>query len=258
MLTSRALIFNSPPMTVSNIWITSYIVYSTSIKEKVTGGTDMSDCILVIGAHPDDELLGTAGTLKKFVNEGYKVISVITALGRKEEAHHIQKFGRLANQEIGIEEVIFLEHVNLELEMIPLHELTKEIEQLIKRYKPVKIFTHHYGDLNKDHQITFQAVLTAARPIPYMPPIELITFETVSSSEWGAFGCEKTFKPNYFVDVTETMENKLNALKHYDLEMRAFPHPRSYEGIEYLGRVRGMSVGVPYAEAFEIIRRVWK
>lgn len=64
MLTSRALIFNSPPMTVSNIWITSYIVYSTSIKEKVTGGTDMSDCILVIGAHPDDELLGTAGTLK--------------------------------------------------------------------------------------------------------------------------------------------------------------------------------------------------
>ncbi|MED4051918.1 PIG-L deacetylase family protein [Priestia megaterium] len=218
----------------------------------------MSDCILVIGAHPDDELLGTAGTLKKFVDEGYKVVSVITALGRKEEAHHIQHFSRLANKEIGIEEVVFLEHINLELEMIPLHELTKEIEHLIKKYKPVKIFTHHHGDLNRDHQITFQAVLTATRPLPYTPPIELITFETVSSSEWGAFTCEKTFKPNYFVDITTTMESKLSALKHYDLEMREFPHPRSYEGIEHLGRLRGMSVGVPYAEAFEIIRRIWK
>ncbi|MFP7159760.1 MULTISPECIES: PIG-L deacetylase family protein [Priestia] len=218
----------------------------------------MSNCILVIGAHPDDELLGTAGTLKKLVDEGYKVISVITALGRKEEAHHIQQFGRLANKEIGIDEVVFLEHVNLELEMIPLHELTKEIEQLIQKYKPVKIFTHHYGDLNKDHQITFQAVLTAARPLPNTPPIELITFETVSSSEWNASTPDKTFKPNYFVDVTAHMECKLNALRYYDIEMRDFPHPRSYEGIEYLGRLRGMSVGVPYAEAFEIIRRVWK
>ncbi|WP_129709789.1 PIG-L deacetylase family protein [Priestia megaterium] len=218
----------------------------------------MSNCILVIGAHPDDELLGTAGTLKKLVDEGYKVISVITALGRKEEAHHIQRFGRLANKEIGIDEVIFLEHINLELEMIPLHELTKEIEQLIQKYKPVKIFTHHYGDLNKDHQITFQAVLTAARPLPNTPPIELITFETVSSSEWNASTPDKIFKPNYFVDVTAHMEYKLNALRHYDIEMRDFPHPRSYEGIEYLGRLRGMSVGVPYAEAFEIIRRVWK
>ncbi|MFE3893003.1 PIG-L deacetylase family protein [Priestia sp. YIM B13446] len=218
----------------------------------------MSNYILVIGAHPDDELLGTAGTLKKLVDEGYKVISVITALGRKEEAHHIQQFGRLANKEIGIDEVIFLKHVNLELEMIPLHELTKEIEQLIQKYKPVKIFTHHYGDLNKDHQITFQAVLTAARPLPNTSPIELITFETVSSSEWNASTPDKTFKPNYFVDVTAHMECKLNALRHYDIEMRDFPHPRSYEGIEYLGRLRGMSVGVPYAEAFEIIRRVWK
>lgn len=245
-------------MTVSNIWTIPYIIYSTSIEEKATGGTNMSNCILVIGAHPDDELLGTAGTLKKLVDAGYKVISVITALGRKEENHHIHQFGRLANKEIGINEVIFLEHANLELEMIPLHELTKEIEQLIQKYKPVKIFTHHYGDLNRDHQITFQAVLTATRPLPDTTPIELITFETVSSSEWGTYTPEKTFKPNYFVDVTATMEFKLNALKHYDVEMRKFPHPRSYEGIEYLGRLRGMSVGVPYAEAFEIIRRVWK
>ncbi|WP_020062098.1 PIG-L deacetylase family protein [Bacillus sp. 123MFChir2] len=218
----------------------------------------MKECILVIGAHPDDELLGSGGTLKRLVEEGHQVISIITALGRKEEAHHIQQLGRCANKEIGIEEVIFLEHANLELELIPLHQLTKEIEQFIQIYKPSKIFTHHYGDLNMDHYVTFQAVLTATRPLPNQQPIELITFETVSSSEWNIHTNDKSFKPNYFVNITDQIDSKITALKHYDVEMRDFPHPRSYEGVEYLGRVRGMTIGVPYAEAFEVIRRVWK
>ncbi|WP_335871209.1 PIG-L deacetylase family protein [Bacillus sp. 2205SS5-2] len=217
----------------------------------------MNKTVLIIAAHPDDELLGSAGTLKRLVDQGYHVVSIITALGRKEEAHHIQQFSRKANKEIGIKNVIFLKHTNLELEMVPLHELTKEIEELIELYQPVKIFTHHYGDLNRDHQITFQAVLTATRPIPGKPPIEIITFETVSSSEWNIATNDKSFKPNYYVDITTTFESKIAALKHYDVEMREFPHPRSYEGIKYLANIRGMTVGVPYAEAFEIIRRVW-
>lgn len=218
----------------------------------------MKDCVLVIGAHPDDELLGSGGTLKRLVDDGYQVVSVITALGRKEEVHHMQQFSRLANKELGIEEVIFLNHANLELELLPLHELTKEIEQLIQTYQPSKIFTHHYGDVNRDHQITFQAVLTATRPLPNKKPIELLTFETVSSSEWNVNTNDKTFKPNYFVNITNQMDAKIAALKHYEVEMRDFPHPRSYEGVEYLGRVRGMTIGVPYAEAFELIRRIWQ
>ncbi|MFD0770276.1 PIG-L deacetylase family protein [Bacillus sp. CGMCC 1.60114] len=218
----------------------------------------MKERILVIGAHPDDELLGSGGTLKRLVDEGHHVVSIITALGRKEEAHHIQQLGRCANKEIGIEEVIFLQNANLELELIPLHQLTKQIEKLIQVYKPNKIFTHHYGDLNIDHHITFQAVLTATRPLPNQQPIELITFETVSSSEWNIHTNDKSFKPNYFVNITDQIDSKIAALKHYDVEMRDFPHPRSYEGVQYLGRVRGMTIGVPYAEAFEVIRRVWK
>lgn len=218
----------------------------------------MKECILVIGAHPDDELLGSGGTLKRLVDEGHRVISIITALGRKEEAHHIQQLGRCANKAVGIEEVIFLQNANLELELIPLHQLTKQIEQLIQIYKPNKIFTHHYGDLNIDHQITFQAVLTATRPLPNQQPIELITFETVSSSEWNIHTNDKSFKPNYFVNITNQIDSKIAALRHYDVEMRDFPHPRSYEGIQYLGRVRGMTIGVPYAEAFEVVRRVWE
>jgi LmbE family N-acetylglucosaminyl deacetylase len=240
-------------MTVSKSTSTSYIKYNTE-----PGGKKMRDCILVIGAHPDDELLGTAGTLKRFVDEGHQVISIVVALGRKEEAHHIQELGQLANKQLGIDEVIFLGHPKLELESIPLHLLTKEIEKLIEKYKPSKIFTHHYGDLNIDHQITFKAVLTATRPLPNKEPIELITFETVSSSEWNASTSDNLFKPNYFVDITNNIDAKINALKHYDVEMRNFPHPRSYEGVKHLGRVRGMTIGVPYAEAFEVIRRVWK
>lgn len=217
----------------------------------------MNDYILVIGAHPDDELLGSAGTLKRLIDQGYTVVSVVTALGRKEEAHHIQAFGRLANKKLGIEEVIFLGHKNLELEMMPRHKLTKDIEALITKYNPSKIFTHHYGDMNIDHRITFEAVLTATRPLPNKKPIELITFETVSSTEWNTYTHDQVFKPNYFVNVTDTMDLKVEALKEYDVEMRDFPHPRSYEGVKALAKVRGMTVGVPYAEAFEIIRRVW-
>ncbi len=218
----------------------------------------MKGNVLVIAAHPDDELLGSGGTLKKLMNEGYNVITVIVAKGRKEEEHHMNQIVLNANKHIGIDEVIFLEHPNLLLEMMPLHVLNKDIEALIEKYDPSIIFTHHYGDVNRDHQILFQAVLTATRPLPGKKPVELICFETVSSSEWGQQSDDKNFKPTYFVDITDTIDKKIEALKFYDVEMRLFPHPRSYKGVEYLARMRGMTIGVEYAEAFEIIRRVWK
>jgi LmbE family N-acetylglucosaminyl deacetylase len=213
---------------------------------------------LIIASHPDDEILGSGGTIKKLISNGYEVITVILAKGRKEEEHHIQNFTSLANSHLGIKEIVFLKFPDLRLHTIPLHEITKEIEALLVKHMPEIIFTHHYGDLNQDHQVTFQAVMTAARPLPGKEPIEILCFETVSSSEWAQNTQDKTFKPTYFVDITDTISDKLQALRHYDVEMRPFPHPRSYEGIQYLAHVRGMTVGVAYAEAFEIIRRVWK
>ncbi|MDF2680663.1 MAG: mshB 1 [Brevibacillus sp.] len=218
----------------------------------------MSKRALIIASHPDDEILGSGGTIKKLISNGYEVITVILAKGRKEEEHHIQNFTSLANSHLGIKEIVFLKFPNLRLHTIPLHEITKEIEALLVKHMPEIIFTHHYGDLNQDHQVTFQAVMTAARPLPGKEPIEILCFETVSSSEWAQNTQDKTFKPTYFVDITDTISDKLQALRHYDVEMRPFPHPRSYEGIQYLAHVRGMTVGVAYAEAFEIIRRVWK
>lgn len=218
----------------------------------------MKQTVLVIASHPDDELLGVGGTLKKLILEGYEVISIITAFGRKEEAYHMKETSEKANMTLGIKEVIFLGYPNLEMELTALHLITKKLEALIQKHKPTMIFTHHYGDLNRDHQITFQAVMTAARPIPNQNSIDIMCFETVSSSEWSHQTDDKTFKPNYFVDITDTIDEKLRALKHYDVEMRPYPHPRSYEGVRALASVRGMTVGTPYAEAFEIIRKVWK
>ncbi|WP_432353152.1 PIG-L deacetylase family protein [Sporosarcina sp. A2] len=218
----------------------------------------MDKNVLVIVAHPDDELLGSGGTLKKLMNEGYTVITVIVVKGREEEEHQMNQIVLNANNHLGIDNVIFLEHPNLLLEMTPLHVINKEIEALLDKYEPAIIFTHHYGDINRDHQILFQAVLTAARPLPGKKPIELICFETVSSTEWSQQTSDKIFKPNYFVDISDTIDIKLESLKFYDVEMRPFPHPRSYKGVRHLAQVRGMTVGVEYAEAFEIIRRVWK
>ncbi len=218
----------------------------------------LNENVLVIAAHPDDELLGSGGTLKKLINNGYKVITVIVAKGRKEEEHQMDQIVLNANKQLGIDEVIFLKYPNLLLETMPLHVINKEIEALLVKYEPSMVFTHHYGDINKDHQILFQAVLTATRPLPGKKPIELLCFETVSSSEWSQQSDDKIFKPNYYVDITDTIDVKIESLRFYDVEMRPFPHPRSYDGIRYLARVRGMTVGVEFAESFEIIRRVWK
>jgi len=213
--------------------------------------------ILVIAAHPDDEMLGCGGTIKKFINSGYEVITVIVAQGRPSERRRINKFSRLANTHLGIKKVIFLNYPNLRLETYPLHTIVKKLSRLIDRYEPEVVLTHYHGDINLDHQITFQAVLTATRPLPGTKAVEILCFETVASTEWGATKNE-SFRPNFFVDITDTIDDKMKALRHYDVEMRPAPHPRSYEGIRLLAGVRGMSVGVSYGEAFEIVRRIWK
>jgi LmbE family N-acetylglucosaminyl deacetylase len=110
----------------------------------------MSKKVLVIASHPDDEILGPGGTIKKLINDRYEVVTVIMTKGRKEEEHHLQKFALLANNHLGIKEVICLQYPTLKLDTFSLHEIIKEIEALLVKYKPKIIFTHHYGDINRD------------------------------------------------------------------------------------------------------------
>lgn len=138
----------------------------------------------LVGPLQGDEILGPGGTIKKLVTNGYKVISVVVAKGRKEKEDCIKESMLKANQYLGVEKVVFLEYPNLLLETLPLHSLTKEIEALLAKYEPSMIFTHHYGDVNRDHQILYQAVITSARPLPKKMAAQILCFETVSSSEW--------------------------------------------------------------------------
>ena len=213
--------------------------------------------ILVIAAHPDDEVLGCGGTIKKFIKNGAEVITAIVAKGRPTDQRRLNKFSKLANTQLGIKKVVFLNYPNLRLETYPLHVIVEKLSCLIETYEPDVVLTHHQGDINRDHQVTFEAVMTATRPLPGTKPLEILCFETVGSTEWGV-NQNTTFRPNFFVDITETMDAKMRALRHYDVEMRPAPHPRSYEGIRLLAGVRGMTIGVRYGEAFEIVRRIWK
>lgn len=213
--------------------------------------------ILVVAAHPDDEILGCGGTIRKFIKSGYEVITAIVAKGRPSEQKRITKFAKLANTQLGIKKLIFLNYPNLKLETYPLHTIVEKLARIIETYEPEVVLTHHAGDINRDHQITAQAVLTAVRPQPGKTPSEILFFETVSSTEWGANNSD-AFRPNFFVDITDTIDEKMKALEYYDAEMRPPPHPRSYEGLRHLAGVRGMSIGVHYGEAFVIVRKIWK
>jgi LmbE family N-acetylglucosaminyl deacetylase len=137
---------------------------------------------------------------------------------------------------------------------LPLLDVVKRVEQAIAQIRPGAIYTHHPGDLNIDHRITFQAVLTATRPMPGQSVQELYAFEIPSSTEWAFQQLQPPFKPNVFMDAAGTIEMKLKALAQYESECRTFPHPRSPEALRTAARRWGTVVGLEYVEAFELVR----
>jgi N-acetylglucosamine malate deacetylase 1 len=138
---------------------------------------------------------------------------------------------------------------------VALLDLIKAVEEEKRSYRPNVIFTHHGGDLNIDHQRTFQAVMTATRPMEGEVVRAIFTFETPSSTEWQAPDAAMQFRPNAFMSVSEDdIQAKIKAMESYELEKRPYPHPRSPEALEVLARRWGVATGARYAEAFAAIR----
>jgi LmbE family N-acetylglucosaminyl deacetylase len=222
----------------------------------------MSNVVLAVVAHADDEALGCAGTLRRHVLNGDVVHLLVMTDGvgarnptttnfQYERASALEKSATI----LGITTVTQLALPDNALDTIPLLEIVKEIEFLICRIKPNVIYTHHIGDLNVDHEIVCRAVMTACRPIPSFSVREIYSFEVLSSTEW-SLPNHNPFTPTVYIDVTHTIEHKIRSLQAYQAEMRDVPHSRSVENAINLAKFRGNSVGISYAEAFVLLRRL--
>lgn len=222
--------------------------------------------ILVIAAHPDDELLGVAGTVAKHNANGDYVECIILGEGQtsrwekrelsnKNIIEELHKNTLDAARIIGFKEVRFANFPDNRFDSVDLLDIVKFIEKVINVLQPEIIYTHHGGDLNIDHKRTFQAVMTATRTVNNYSVKELYTFETLSSTEWN-FEKDNSFRPNVFVDIEPFIEKKVDAMCNYKSELCDYPHPRSVEGIKILANYRAMTVGKKYVEAFELIRKV--
>jgi len=222
--------------------------------------------ILIVAAHPDDEILGIGGTATRHVSNGDRVHTLILAEGatsrffkKKKDAdaevNALRKAARAAAKIIGAQPPIFAGFPDNRLDSIDLLEIVKAIEKVIEKIKPATIYTHHEGDLNVDHELAARAVLTACRPLPKCSVTSIFGFETASNTEWHSPGY-RAFDPNHFVDIAPFIKKKMQALHCYEREMRSFPHPRSYEAIEALAKWRGASAGMHAAEAFTVVRQL--
>lgn len=227
----------------------------------------MKKRILVIAAHPDDEVLGCGGTLSKFSKLGYEINVAFFSDGvssrnlklgkKKKEILQRKKSSYRAAKILGINKIEFFDLPDNQFDTIPLLEIVKLVESLIKKYSPSTIFTHYDNDLNIDHRMISRAVITATRPYPGSYVKRLLFFEIPSSTEWNFSSSLKSFLPNYFINIDSELRIKLKAIKCYSQELRKWPHPRSLEGINNLAKVRGATCGFKSAESFILVREIF-
>ncbi len=228
----------------------------------------MGKTVLVVAAHPDDEILGVGGTVARHVAEGDIVYALILGEGQTSRGRHREDIDQNVVKElhqntlesakiIGYQEVFFADFPDNRFDHVDLLDIVKVVEQMIDKLRPQVLYTHYSGDLNVDHQYTARAVLTASRPIGTYCAEEIYAFETLSSSEWNFdYSAQPAFCPNVFIDITDYYHKKEQAMDCYVSELCNFPHPRSLVGMDVLSKTRGMTAGMERAEAFMLVRSV--
>ena len=231
--------------------------------------------ILIIVAHPDDEILGMGGTILKHTKNGDDVtIAYLTtgitsrrssnynnspsyklskneSIKIKKQILELQNDAKNSAKILGVKKTIFFDYPDNELDTVPLLKIIKTVEEVVSGIMPDRIYTSHFADLNVDHRTVFEAILTACRPTGF-PVKEIICFEILSSTEW-TFSYD--FKPNYFINIENELASKIKAMKIYKNEVRKFPHPRSIENIKISAKRWGAVCGFNAAEAFQVIRK---
>jgi LmbE family N-acetylglucosaminyl deacetylase len=226
----------------------------------------MSQSILILAAHPDDEILGCGGAIAKLADQGAAIHVAFLADGvfsrdenqaaRRVELDNRRAAARKACDILGVKSLFFGDFPDNRMDTLALLDIVKVVESLIFEKQPEVVFAHHAGDVNIDHRLAHEAAVTACRPQRGRLVKTLLCFEVPSSTEWQLPGSGPAFVPNWFVDISDTLDRKLAALDVYAAELRAWPHPRSRQGVEHLARWRGATVGVEAAEAFILGRQL--
>ncbi|GHV53572.1 PIG-L domain-containing protein [Synergistales bacterium] len=229
------------------------------------------DRILIVAAHPDDEVLGCGGTIRtitdKFVlgsapppvisalilSEGLTSRESDTVKFNKKDTDAVRQDSLDAAKILGIQNSYFEDLPNNRLDSMDLLDVIKIAEKYILELQPTIVFTHHYGDINIAHRMTYQAVLTACRPLQNCPVEKLLSFEIASSTEWNFPTHTNAFSPNVYVEIGDAVETKIQAMQAYRSERRTLPHPRSPEAIRAIALRWGSVANLGYTEAFELI-----
>lgn len=221
--------------------------------------------VLVVAAHPDDEVLGCGGTLARHVEAGDSVTVMfltdgVGARGGGAEAEAAcrarEASAHAALAILGVTHTIFGNLPDNQIDSVPLLRVAQAVEAVGETRRPDIVYTHHIGDLNVDHRLAHQAVLTAFRPQPERARPTILAFETASSTEWQSPAAGLAFVPNWFEPIEAQLARKLEALQAYAQEMRPWPHARSLTAVEHLARWRGATIGAAAAEAFMLVRRI--
>jgi LmbE family N-acetylglucosaminyl deacetylase len=220
--------------------------------------TDASSrpAVLVIAAHPDDELLGCGGTLALHARAGDRVTVAIVCTGRTaaSSSHGVDQhsYTRRALETIGVHDVRLLGFPDQRLDGVTLTEIITPLEGIVREACPKTVYCQYGGDVNRDHELLFKALLVATRPTE--PSIEtVLAFDTASSTEWAY---PRSFVPDTWVDISSTLEAKLAAMACYESELRDYPHPRSLEALRHRAEAWGNQCCLEAAEVFMTVRRV--
>jgi LmbE family N-acetylglucosaminyl deacetylase len=217
--------------------------------------------VLVIAAHPDDEVLGCGGTIAKMVSQNQEVYTLILGTGvagryKKADPHIQSEIESLkdqaysANGILGVQKLMLYDFPDNRFDGVDLLDIVKIIEDVVRKVQPALVFTHYYRDLNIDHRIVYDATITAVRRVPGQVVKEVYSYEVLSSTE---YMYPQSFSPNVYFDIEDYIDIKKKALSCYQSEMKEFPHPRSLEAVELCARLWGSKVGLNFIEAMECV-----
>lgn len=212
--------------------------------------------VLVFAPHNDDEVLGVGGTISKYAAAGHSVYVCEVTSGPKYKM--MQEEARRAHQIMGVKKSFFLNLPVVKLKTLDPVEINNKIDKIVKTVTPDIVFIPFIGDMHMDHREVTESVLVAVRPIGNSPVKTIYMYETLSETGWNLPNSERSFIPDTWVDISDTLDTKIKAMKCYTSQIKDYPNPRSAEGIKALAMYRGSTVNVQYAESFMLVRNIIK